>query len=832
MEYRLLALAVLLSISCRTTQPSPRSDEPSAWVDVVALESAASKAEGPDASIGFHTRAIAAARPLGRARLTAVLFLRLGLRLLADQRIQDAVLAYEAGFKSLAADPTLHLEPVLEQLARIGKGLPKPTAPVPLELYSEAVDRALNVEEADETLTIKLLIGIGNAYFSQSQSAPALNAYQQALARPELDRAPTMKAHVLANSGELLRRDGQVAAAHQQLTQAIDLLEQLGEGLDARTALGLLAGIERDRGDLPKARALYQRSLERSQLAHDGRGEAIAHTGLAGVLADQARCAEAVVEFRLALAIDVTRADERLLWPAWWGLGRCEEALGHLDQAREALTHSADTVRHLTGQLRTDEGKVGTIETAQQVFDELMKVELARAQADPRAFADALALAEELRGRSLRELMEGWGVHARPSPQSLGLVSCDVAQTMVEPVRDFNLGTQTAPSTSVGPNASAFVKTTAVHRPPRGPLPAPLPRLVYFVMNEATLVLVVDADGTLHGHVAAIGASALEQRVTGLRRALHVDQQGRGVRGLQLLAGGPTPLPPDAALRELYDLLVGPLARHLPPRDATLAIEPHGVLWLLPFAALRAPDGVVVGERWPLVYAPSAALLDEARAAAHPKPRTELKGLFIGNPIVNAIKTGREEVAGLGFDPLPGAQVEVARISEFFAAPGRTLLTGQAGDLATFARGAGQYDILHLATHGVSRSDAPLESFVVLAPSRCGDLLTARRVLTLDLDAELVTLSACQTGVGKVAAEGVLGLSRSFLFAGARSVLVSHWSVSDEATTSLMTAFYRHYVVDGLSKAQSLRLSMAELRARPGFDAPRYWAPFFLVGAE
>ena len=92
-------------------------------------------------------------------------------------------------------------------------------------------------------------------------------------------------------------------------------------------------------------------------------------------------------------------------------------------------------------------------------------------------------------------------------------------------------------------------------------------------------------------------------------------------------------------------------------------------------------------------------------------------------------------------------------------------------------------------------------------------------------------LSACQTGLGKLSGEGMIGLSRAFLVAGARAVLVSQWSVDDEATADLMTAFYRGYLeLD--DKALALQRAMRELRSQPGYDHPRYWAPFLVVGAE
>lgn len=145
-----------------------------------------------------------------------------------------------------------------------------------------------------------------------------------------------------------------------------------------------------------------------------------------------------------------------------------------------------------------------------------------------------------------------------------------------------------------------------------------------------------------------------------------------------------------------------------------------------------------------------------------------------------------------------------------------------------------------MATHGFAYSSEARarDSFVALGPGEGHDgLLKVGEVLddpALALEAELVVLSACQTGLGDVKqAEGTVGLQRAFLAKGARSVLVSLWSVSDAATDLLMRAFYVHWLEDedGPSKAEALRRAQEEVRATPGFEHPRFWAAFQLVGA-
>jgi CHAT domain-containing protein len=329
-----------------------------------------------------------------------------------------------------------------------------------------------------------------------------------------------------------------------------------------------------------------------------------------------------------------------------------------------------------------------------------------------------------------------------------------------------------------------------------------------------------------------LGREALVERVTELRRALRVTD---APRGMELTRFGVAAEPPAAApdpeplLRDLYSALVAPVAKALPTDGTPVVIEPHGPLWLLPFAALQSEDGTWLCDQWPLLYSPSAAVLDEIRQERDYGTPSELEALIVGNPLMPAVppRNGLE----VTLQPLPGAQREAEAIAALF--PDRhTLLVGEEADRAAVEEGAPKHGILHLATHGIAYSDDPLASFVALAePQAGGGLLTARGVLGLSLPADLVALSACQTGLGRVSGDGMIGLSRAFLVAGARAVLVSQWSVSDEATAAWMAEFYRGYL-QWDNKAIALQRAMQALRTLPEYDHPRYWAPFVVVGAE
>jgi CHAT domain-containing protein len=162
--------------------------------------------------------------------------------------------------------------------------------------------------------------------------------------------------------------------------------------------------------------------------------------------------------------------------------------------------------------------------------------------------------------------------------------------------------------------------------------------------------------------------------------------------------------------------------------------------------------------------------------------------------------------------------------------------------------------VLHFATHGLFRDDDPLGSLLLLAsdaaagtppPADRDGLWTAREIFSTPLaGTELVTLSACRSGVGRLSGDGVLGLARAFLVAGARSVVVSLWPVADPVASFQMTELYRDLLGGPLDRARALRraqlATLAALRegrittagGRPLGEQPRYWAPFVLIGAS
>jgi CHAT domain-containing protein/tetratricopeptide (TPR) repeat protein len=858
--------------------------------EVVSLENEALAAYAQrryrDAALS-HGKALTLAEKMNRPRLMAVLFNRLGQALEGDGDVQNAVIAYESGLRALAADAQLDVRRVLTSLGAVSKGFGGPGDLAVPDLFSATTADDLQTAEADPVLAVRLLINVGNGYLRQPQPEPALNAYRLALQRPEIAHAPTLRAHALTHIGFILRQRGEMEAAEAALNEGLSLLAAYGAPLDRRRALAVLAGIYRDRSQTDKALDTYREALALYAQANDPLGEGRTQAGLGRLYLAQERFGEAREAYERAVALAAQVNEDDTLWHAYWGLGRCQRAAGELDAAAASFRRSLNLITGRQRGLRTDEGKVAFLESVQDAFDQLLAVHLERGRIDAKAYEDALAVAEEARGRALGDLMGGqerrrplrkggirpsrlrpfaerqalppWAQMAPgiPSgPSDFGLTA-QMSPGVPSSLQGFSIAAQLAPGVASGPLEPIEGPPDETTESPT-PTPPPLARLVFHLLSEATAVFAAAPDGSVRAHVAPIGREAVTARVAALRRALQVDDHPRGVRlarDARRLRKPESPVEYKPQLRELYDLLVAPVAEALPADGTPIVVEPHGALWLLPFATLLAPDDTWLADRWPLLYSPSARVLEEIRHEPDYGTPNDLKALVVGNPAMP--KVPLQDGLTIRLKPLPGARKEAEAVANLFPKERRTLLLGRKADRATVENLISEHGILHLATHGIAYADDPLASFVALAEPDDGDgLLTARQIMDLSLASEavfqyansppmsstsgpkswspaadLVVLSACQTGLGKVAGDGMIGLCRAFLVAGARAVLVSQWSVSDEATAELMPAFYRDYLALD-DKALALQRAMRALRSQPGYDHPRYWASFVVVGAE
>ncbi|MBC8122284.1 MAG: CHAT domain-containing protein, partial [Gemmatimonadaceae bacterium] len=194
-------------------------------------------------------------------------------------------------------------------------------------------------------------------------------------------------------------------------------------------------------------------------------------------------------------------------------------------------------------------------------------------------------------------------------------------------------------------------------------------------------------------------------------------------------------------------------------------------------------------------------------------------------PTLNAaLVMGNPKMPSTELQPLPGSETEARAIASAYRVPA---LTGSDASETNFKQLAEGQSVIHLATHGLVNQREVLASSIALSKDDKNDgFLTAAEVFELRLNAQLVVLSACETGLGALTGDGVVGLSRAFISAGAPSVLVSLWPVEDQTTARVMEAFHRRW--SGVPLATALREAMLEMKNQ-GLG-PAQWAAFSLIG--
>ncbi|NEQ54725.1 MAG: CHAT domain-containing protein, partial [Leptolyngbya sp. SIO3F4] len=295
----------------------------------------------------------------------------------------------------------------------------------------------------------------------------------------------------------------------------------------------------------------------------------------------------------------------------------------------------------------------------------------------------------------------------------------------------------------------------------------------------------------------------------------------------------------DQKLTELYKLLISPIADRLPANpDDPIVMIPKDELFLVPFPALRDETGSYLIEKHTLLTAPSIQILELTHSLAKTTTNESTfqgdSALIVGNPAMPVVSFLNQNGSfqDISLAPLPGAQQEAQAISNFL---GASPLIGQRATEASVKQQIADASLIHLATHGLleygqltETGSADIPGAIALTAGNGEDgLLTAQEIQQMDLNAGLVVLSACDTGRGRITGDGVIGLSRSFIAAGAPSVVVSLWSVPDAPTASLMTDFYQQ-LSQGQTTAQALRQAM--LSTMQTHPAPRDWAAFTLIG--
>jgi CHAT domain-containing protein/Flp pilus assembly protein TadD len=350
--------------------------------------------------------------------------------------------------------------------------------------------------------------------------------------------------------------------------------------------------------------------------------------------------------------------------------------------------------------------------------------------------------------------------------------------------------------------------------------------LEYLVTPRKTYLWVIERNQA-HGAMIPLTQKALAAKVQELRTAISELRPAMEYQKLAL---------------DFYRQLIAPAIPFVKGKE--LIIVPHDALHYLPFQALYSPQGKYLVEDHSLTYLSSASLLQFVKEKRQPVGQ---RILAFGNPTFDAKAD------------LPMSELEANEIRRLYSQT--TIFVKSAASEANVKSAARNYDVLHFATHAELRRDDPLSSAVLLAKSEKEDgRLEVREIFGMSLNASLVVLSGCETGLGQLSSgDELVGLTRAFIYAGTPSVVASLWKVDDASTAHLMSSFYKN--LKSKTKVESLRQAQLDMirgkvtakllaqrgvggigklgqtgaarsssRASISTSHPYFWAPFILVG--
>lgn len=267
---------------------------------------------------------------------------------------------------------------------------------------------------------------------------------------------------------------------------------------------------------------------------------------------------------------------------------------------------------------------------------------------------------------------------------------------------------------------------------------------------------------------------------------------------------------------QLYKVLIQPIADKLPANpEARVIFIPQQALLMMPFSNLQDASGKYLIEQHTILTSPAIMLLSLTHQQRQRIPESAKERLVVGNP--NPMPQD--------YRSLPAAEKEALAIASLMKTKA---ITGKEATKATILQRMPTSRIIHMATHGLFNESEGLGSAIALAPTQSDNgWLTAKEILELKLSAELVVLSACNTGRTRITGDGIVGLSSSMISSGVSSMIASLWSIPDSPTAFLMQEFYRH-LQQSPDKAQALRQAM--LTTLDKYPNPRDWAAFVLIG--
>lgn len=532
--------------------------------------------------------------------------------------------------------------------------------------------------------------------------------------------------------------------------------------------------------------------------AWEERGKFLSEYMLSKIFFETGNFDEAKKGYERLLSRKISSNYEHIHWASLADLASIYKKEGRLKESIKSLEMAVDIIENQRKSIFSEGSKIGFVGDKQAVYHDLIQVLYADNQ-----YEKAFEYVERAKSRALVDLLASKKdfAYRGGNEQEIRtlLATKDSAETQIA-TQDISIDKATARSVQIrtredlknkAPELSSLVTVTY----------QPISELLSQISAGEALIEYYYRDKDMYAFILASGKlQAIKLNSEGL-----VDDIHRFRKSLE------TPNSDQFMdiSKKLYRRLFQPIESVLTKRS--LIIVPHGVLHYLPMNALHDGSRYLI-DRYSIRMMPSASAI---KYLSNKKTEKTRGILIFGNPDCGDPKLD-----------LMYAEQEAIEVGNIH--PESKLFLRKDATEAALRKYSNSYRYLHFATHGQFDPEAPLKSALLLAPdSRYNGILSVDKIYSLNIDADLVTLSACETGLSKIAnGDDLVGLTRGFLYAGSSSIVASLWKVDDRATAELMSSFYKELQKN--DKVEALR--EAQLETKKKYPHPYYWASFQLTG--